>query len=361
MSAVAFVSNHGWVSEVWQMHGGDIYHSKVTWDFSVNVNPCGIPREVNEAILQGITQLTCYPDISCSELKQAIEKTLGITAGQVVCGNGASELIAAICRWKKPKRVLLAAPGFSGYTREVEKMGAAITWFFLEEEKNFCPDEKLLQRIWQVKPELVFWASPSNPTGVVLDEAYQLRLARVCEEVRTTLVLDECFAELSEHRNRSFVRRLLREHEHMIILRAFTKSFAIPGLRLGYLLAGREQIAKELERELPEWNVSGLAQRAGVAACGCESFLKESVDFIVKEREFLKNGLTQLGFRVFPSEANYLLFDTGRGDWKEKLLEKEILIRDCRDYPGLREGFYRVAVRTRCENQMLLQAFRNGD
>ena len=177
------------------------------------------------------------------------------------------------------------------------------------------------------------------------------------------LLVDECFLALSGGDEDSLIHCIRSEALPTVVLRAFTKTFAIPGVRLGYAVCSAP-MAERIQRELPEWNLSVFAQYAGraaleAAAGGTSGYLAASVEMIAREREFLSEELEKSRFRVFPSDANYILFQSRDRELHQKLLDKGILIRDCRDYHGLTAGFYRTAVRTHRENTALLRCLRN--
>lgn len=340
------------------MHGGDIYRNLVKIDFSINVNPLGVPKEVMQAMINSMQQVDCYPDMTCGQLKKDIADSFGTIPERVLCGNGASELIMAICRWKMPRKALLLGPGFSGYTRALKAVGCEIQMHELQEVKGFVPGEELLTDIETYKPEIFFLANPSNPTGVLLERSYIERLLMACKKANTLFVLDECFMELTGKADASSMsfEKYLKQYDKLLILRAFTKSFAIPGIRLGYLLCGNAGYGEAIEKQLPEWNVSTPAQAAGSAALLCNDYLMDSIACIKEERTYLETKMKEMGAKIFPSQANFILFK-----WEEQiydeLLKREILIRDCSDYIGLGKGYFRIAVRKREENDILLNAF----
>lgn len=338
------------------MHGGDIYRNRIKMDFSVNTNVQGIPSKVMEAMIEGVCNAEKYPDIRCEELKKKIGEHFGVDSSTVVCGNGASELMMAICRWRKAGRALLTAPGFSGYEKMLKVVGSEICFHELEEKKGFVPDESLMDKVKSLRPGIVFFANPSNPTGVLKEKEYVEKLIQTCNDVHTTIIVDECFMELTDKGKECSVTGLLGKYKNLFVLRAFTKSFSIPGVRLGYLLCGDSLKADKIARELPEWNVSIPAQKAGIVAMDMENFLKKSVEIIEKNRKKLVNGLEELGAVVYNSSANFVLFKWHNCHLYDDLLKSEILIRDCGDYPGLGKGYYRVAVKTEEENRQLLKA-----
>lgn len=335
-----------------QRHGGDIYRNQVNMDFSVNTNPLGIPQSVRDAMQGAITHVGEYPDPENALLTEALASHLLIPKERLCFGNGASELFMAIMHALKPKKILLPVPSFYGYEHAAEAAGCEIVAFLLREENDFALQEDFYSFLTE-ETDLIFLANPNNPTGQKIDKAYGMKLLKRCLDKNITVVMDECFIEFvgEEH---SFMEQL-ETFDNLIIVRAFTKIYAIPGVRLGYLLCANQQMRKQICAQLPEWNLSTFAQAAGVAAIRETAYVKESVDYAKNERLFLENKLRELGIRVFPGDANYILIYT-KIPLFERLLEKKILIRDCANFAGLSKGYYRIAVRTREENEKLWKA-----
>lgn len=169
-------------------------------------------------------------------------------------------------------------------------------------------------------------------------------------------MVDQCFLELSPGEPDRLVREL--EGGGLLLLRALTKSYAMAGLRLGYCLSDDRALLAAMAEEGPPWPVSQLAQQAGVSA------LQDAPDWpfrvhqqLEEERRYLSQELSRLRFHVYPSDSNFLLFQ-GEEGWRERLLDRGILIRSCADFQGLGPGFYRVCVRNRGENKRLIQAIQ---
>ena len=230
-------------------------------------------------------------------------------------------------------------------------------------EDDFTLPENICQEIARVKPNLLILTNPNNPNGKRISANRLREIADACRTEGTVLLMDECFLALSGGDEDSLIHCIRSEALPTVVLRAFTKTFAIPGVRLGYAVCSAPT-AERIRRELPEWNLSVFAQYAGTAALeaaagGTSGYLAASVEMIARDREYLMAELESLGFRVFPSDANYILFQSRDRELHQKLLDKGILIRDCRDYHGLTAGFYRTAVRTHRENTALLRCLRN--
>lgn len=347
------------------MHGGNIYGNEIEYDFSVNLNPLGPPKSVRDALAAALNHVEEYPDPEYRELRRGLANYWQLAEEQLVPGNGASELIPVIIRTLSPKSCMVTAPCYSGYETALNAAAPScrIHRIPLRAEDDFTLPENICQEIARVKPNLLILTNPNNPNGKRISANRLREIVDACRTAGTVLLVDECFLALSGGDEDSLIHCIRSEALPAVVLRAFTKTFAIPGVRLGYAVCSAPT-AERIRRELPEWNLSVFAQYAGraaleAAAGGTSGYLAASVEMIAREREFLSEELEKLGFRVFPSDANYILFQSRDRELHQKLLDKGILIRDCRDYHGLTAGFYRTAVRTHRENTALLQCLRN--
>lgn len=357
------------------MHGGNIYGNEIEYDFSVNLNPLGPPESVRDALAAALNHVEEYPDPEYRELHRGLANYWQLAEEQIVPGNGASELIPGIIRTLSPKTCMVTAPCYSGYETALNAAAPScrIHRIPLRAEDDFTLPENICQEIARVKPNLLILTNPNNPNGKRIPANRLRTIADACRTAGSVLLVDECFLALSGGDKDSLIHCIRSEALPAVVLRAFTKTFAIPGVRLGYAVCSAP-MAERIQRELPEWNLSVFAQYAGTAALeaaafgnvtpgtpapGTSGYLAASVEMIAREREFLSEELEKLEFRVFPSDANYILFQSRDRELHQKLLDKGILIRDCRDYHGLTAGFYRTAVRTHRENMALLQCLRN--
>lgn len=341
------------------IHGGDIYNNKVNMDFSVNINPLGIPHSVKEAMSDALSYADRYPDMACSGLKKAIseyftQQGCSIQSEDVIPGNGASELFMAIAHAIKPQKAVLLAPGFFGYEHVLRAVGCDIGYFLLDEQSEFSPAARLdaLMDMLTDDTDIFFIANPNNPTGYLADSTFMKQIIGHCKEKHIYVVADECFMGFCE-KNYS-VLSLLCDYDNLIVVRAFTKLFAIPGVRLGYMLSKNEAVRQKVQRNLPEWNVSVLAQMAGDACIKESEYIKETASYVSGQRRLLSDGLKKLGFKVYKSDADFILFYS-KLPLYDILLNKGILIRDCSNYVGLSQGYFRVAVKTFDENVRLLK------
>ncbi len=334
-------------------HGGDIYDAAPEADFSASLNPRRMPEPVRRALLASVEKCVFYPDPYCRELRAAIGKFEGVPEGSILCGAGASELLyqyAAALPEGGP--ALIVAPAFSEYASALKAAGRGVEYHVLTGENGFRLTGDILKRDLS-RYCAVFVCSPANPTGVTVEP----ELIRAIAETGVRLLLDLCFLDLTGRPGRYGIPSLLAEFPNVAVLRSPTKSFAIPGARLGYMLSSDAGLLERISRRGQCWNVSVPAQMAGVAAMGCGEWLRASVKEITAERERLFAGLQELGLTVYPGEANFLLLYSD-AELLTPLAQRGIAVRDCSNFVGLDRGYYRVAVRTREENDRLLAALR---
>lgn len=348
-------------------HGGDLYSHTIQYDFSANLNPLGMPDSVKEALIANLETFQVYPDPDCRQLLQELSQKEQIPEDYITCGNGAADLIYKCVQIIKPKKALLPVPSFLEYEKALEEIGCKITYYFCSEEKQFQIQEDLKDLLEQDGYDMLFLCNPNNPTGTLLNPQLRNVLMDTCRKKGTWVLLDECFMDLVEDEYRSYYDTF-RQEDRIIVLKAFTKTYAMAGLRLGYCICPNQNLNRRIREMGQCWSVSVPAQIAGVAALQEEGYLMDSRELIEEERIYLSAKLRAMGFTVFPSYANFLLFFWDypktdpvqsaicNGNLKHMLLEQGIQIRDCSDFVGLKKGYYRIAIRTHEENTVLVDA-----
>lgn len=338
----------------YHIHGGDVYRHRDAVDFSANCNPFGTPGSVKKAVALAMEQVCHYPDVHCERLREAVAEYEGVNKEQVICGNGAADLIFSLVLAKKPAAALLTAPTFAEYEQALDTVDCEIRRYVLGRENGFAVGEDFLSQITE-DTDMVFLCNPNNPTGVLMTEDFLERVLERCSKTGSFLMLDECFVDFVKEPEKHTMKPRLSQYENLFLLKAFTKRYAMAGVRLGYALCGNKALFTRMQQVTQPWNVSTLAQEAGIAALREREYVERSMESIRREREFLMEEMKKLGYQVFDSCANYIFFK-GPLDLYESCLEKGILIRDCSNYYGLEKGYYRVAVRLRRENELLLSA-----
>ena len=355
------------------MHGGDIYSGKVDIDLSINCNPLGMPASFREAYDKAYQSLTAYPDLLSRSLREKIGAYHRVDADRIVCGNGASELIQTLCYAIKPKSGMITAPSFSGYERALSNVGCDIYISELREEEDYLIGEPLIKDIKEKRPDIVFVANPNNPNGRKIDRATGERLIEACRESGSFLVIDECFVELTKEGEGNSLKDMLGTTggaiggttdratadiaDRAVIIRSFTKAYAIPGIRLGYAICSNKEIAKLITESLPEWNISIPATVMGEKALEEGDYLERGRETVAEGLSYLTAELEARGMKVYPSDTAYILFrlPNKKANLYEKMKARGILIRDCSDYRALEKGYYRIAIRNREINDRFLK------
>lgn len=336
-------------------HGGEVYDHPGVIDFSSNINPLGTPPAVLEAVAASLPLLSQYPDPYCRELTAAIAQYEGVPQSQILCGNGAAELIFSFCQAMQPKKALVPVPSFSEYRSALDSVGCETLRYPLSRENGFLLDERFLPALEAFDGELLMLCNPNNPTGQVTKKPLMERILAVCEEKQIFLFVDECFLDLTEGGEALSLKERLATADNFLLLKAFTKSFGMAGLRLGYCLSGNDRLLARMGTANQAWNVSIPAQLAGTAALKEQAFLSRAREIIHSQRPLMAAALEKMGCTVIPSRVNFLLFYK-ETELRAPLLDRGYQIRSCANYPGLGPGWYRIAVKLPEQNQGLLDA-----
>lgn len=353
------------------VHGGEVWEAtrKVGFgkeelvDFSSSVNPLGPSMKALEAIKANLGDIPSYPDSNSSELREAIARHFkGVSMDNVVAGNGSTELIYLFAEtfMKKGDVALIPAPSFGEYERAVRRIGEKPLLVKPNRDFQFS-SEGFTQYLKSVK--VVFLCNPNNPTSILMAPEDLAAVAERALEENVFVFLDEDFLEFVDgEQDLSLIGKLVK-YPNLFVLRSFTKIFGLTGLRIGYGVASEEIINSLLNAKIP-WNVNCLAQAAAIAALEDKEHLEKTRELVRVEKAFLAGELERFdSFKVFPADANFFFVDVRRsgftaGQLKEKLLREGVLIRDCSSFRGVDEYFVRFAVKTRRENEKLLEAFR---
>lgn len=343
------------------VHGGDTAAFEIRYgarplDVSSNVSPLGVPKGVVRAIREAAKEADAYPDPRCRALTDAIAEKERVLPEWVLCGNGASDLIRRIAQAAEPKQAIVTAPCFSEYEAALSGVNCHIVRYPLAED--FRPDEGILSLITE-ETGLLFLTQPCNPAGVTVPKALCERILARCEETGTRLVMDECFIDFLDVPDELSMQSYVKDSRMLVVLKAFTKIYAMAGVRLGYLLCSDRDFAEAVYEAGASWSVSHLAQAAGIAALRETDYVARVRALIGQERPRMISALLDAGTHVVKGEANFLLFHS-QAPLKDALASRGILIRDCADYHGLGDGWYRIAIRTRKENDRVITAIREA-
>lgn len=354
------------------VHGADVFEAASKaglrredfLDFSSSVNPLGASPKVLETLKSSFGEIPSYPDSNSTALREAIANHYGgISRGNVVVGNGSTELIYLFAEafMQKGDVALVPAPTFGEYESAVKRTGEKTKQVKLG--KDFRVEPSRFVRAMTGKVKAVFLCNPNNPTSILTKTEELTEIVEKALAKDVLVFLDEDFLEFVDEGEELSLTGRIGEFPNLFVLRSFTKIFGLTGLRVGYGIASKEIASILLNAKIP-WNLNCLGQAAAVAALADEEHLKKTLQLIKTEKTFLLEELTQLrGFKVYPPDANFFFIDTRKSGFtaaqlKAKLLKQGVLIRDCSSFVGLDEYYIRVAVKTRLENEKLLEALK---
>ena len=340
------------------IHGGKIPvknsdHNII--DFSSNITPLGIPNFVKLIIKKNLDKVQFYPDPKSENVISSLEKYTHLSKSNIVVGNGAIEILYNFCFafLSKTTKVLIHVPTFQEYETAVKLSNCKISYF-----KSLNLSTNIDSFISQIpKNGCIFLCNPNNPTGKLLSKKELLSIIIVAKKLKTIVFIDECFIELVPNSNESLIS-YVKKYDNLFILRSLTKSFGLPGLRIGYA-CGSKEIVKILQKIKIPWSVNSLAQDAANAVIKNTSHIKKSNLIIKKELKYLENAISILkGFECISSSTNFILIKTKHDSTKlqTKLLKSKILIRDCKNFRGLDNHYIRIAVKSHKDNVKLVAA-----
>lgn len=353
-------------NEVEYFHGGECFlkkecadYSDIKFDFSVNTNPLGSPKGIRHLIKKNIDLCSEYPERNCSQLKKGLQKKYALNSDYILIGNGASELISLIARNLKMQNrslAFLVEPTFSGYKRALLANDFRIENFLLNEEDNFNLGEGFINSIPK-NTDVIFLCNPNNPTGTLLSKNIVKRILNFCKENNIFLVIDECFIEFLEDEKKYSAIEFVEEYKNLIVLNAFTKTYALAGLRLGFAFCSDINFIKNIQALQSEWSVSVFAQMAGAAALKEKVFLQKTMKMLNREKRYLKKEFDSLGIKYFNTCANFILIKTEKYVY-EKLLKEKILVRSCCNFQNLNERFLRISIQKHGRNKILIRTLK---
>ena len=330
-------------------------------DFSANINPLGYPPAVRETIVKEADSVLNYPDDDSFDLISGLSEYHGIGCDNILVGNGSTEFIYWIPIVFKPRKALIVTPAFSEYEKALKMVGAEVSYFPTEARKGFSVAIADLCSRLRDGFDLLYFCNPANPTGLLTSKDELCRVVACASDVGTLFLVDEAFIDFVEEES---VKKEIFRFPNLMVMRSMTKFFGIPGLRIGYLMAGASCIAKIRENK-PPWTVSSLGQRAAAKALLDGDYIKDTREYVTIEREFLRDALDEIpGLKTCESAANFILvhmvnrIGLNSTELRDRLVQEGILIRDCSTFQGLGTRYFRVAVKRHKENIVLIEKLR---
>jgi len=380
-------------------HGGNIYkifrekNIKEILDYSSNINPYGIPESLKKRITENLEILERYPDPDYVELREKLAYLNKVDISNIILGNGATEIIFLFMKVINPKKILIAAPTFGEYERAVKatervenssilgdshkkkydeksfgKQKIEIEYFELKESDDFKLNISNLKNELAKKYNLLIICNPNNPTGKFLKLDETEEILKECNKYNTKLFIDEAFIDFLKDGMKESIINTKENRYNLFVTRAFTKFFAIPGLRLGYGIYFDKKLEKRISEKKEPWSVNNIAEMAGLTVLDDTKYIEETLKWIEEEKIYMYEKLNKIpGIKVYETEVNFI---TGKIDEKlfseglnvkilrEKMLEQGILIRDASNFNFLDERFFRLAIKNRKNNNRVIETLK---
>lgn len=346
------------------VHGGNIYklmrEGKTNiLDYSSNINPLGVPKTLEVEITKNMDILTRYPDINYVNLRENIGKYNKVSRGNIIVGNGATEVLFLYIKVLSPKKTLIVAPTFIEYERALKNVGCQVDFYELKEENNFDLDiENFIEEAKNY--DLIIICNPNNPTGNFLQKDKLKFINENLERNNTKIFIDECFIEFIEEWEEKTVAEF--KSKNIFILRALTKFFALPGIRLGYGISFDDEIIKKINEIREPWSVNAFADLASTVILEDKKYIEETRKWIKEERNYFYNELKKIKeIKVFSTFSNFILIklmNMTSEEFTEKMREKEILVRNTSNFKFLGNKFIRLAIKDREKNDRVIKTIK---
>ena len=338
-------------------------------DFSSNINP-KIPEGLEDKLKEALYKATAYPDIHYTKLRNEIAKYLGVASHEIIVGNGATEVMYLLMKTLSEKlpaggTLGIVNPTFSEYERSSRLSGMSVYDFYLEEvhsheaTSSFKINEVKIKEGLE-KVDALFICNPNNPTG---NTVYLASILEMMAEQEKLLIVDETFMEFVPAEGVYSLVSKVKDYKNLIIIKAVTKFFGLPGLRLGYGVSSNRELLEGMYEYKEPWTVNSFAETLTPTLFQDVAYIKESKAYFDLERKRMMTSLKEIrGLKVYETDTNFILLklETLKAyDLKKILFEKyDLLIRDASNFKGLDAHFIRIAVKSEEENNKLITALR---
>ena len=345
------------------VHGGQAWKLEDVEDYSHNLNPFGPPDDLAEIIASAVGDIGHYPDDSCAELKDTISKAFNVSVDCITVGAGSSDIIRNVPNtfYRPGDRILLSRPSFAEYAQQTRIVGGSIDWNDLSEDNDFRLDaDSFIQRAQGAKA--VYICNPNNPTGRVEPRDKVISIVRACEETGTLVFLDETLLELVPGYADVTLSSMVGRFSNLVVASSLTKSFAIPGIRIGFGFSNPD-IISEMEKVRMTWNVGQIEQTvANVLIRDRMDYVDDAAAAMSTESEVMNTSLNELGFPAGPVSDSFFYFSSVRplgmdaGEFKKKMLARGIMVRDCSSFGERFKDYIRYSVKDRDRNCRFIAA-----
>lgn len=361
-------------------HGGDIYTEGILkgrelLDFSSNINPLGIPKSFRNNIKEALINVERYPDVKYRELKKSLKEYIEfsknyfvpkhkeniylsdnegqINEEDIVLGNGAAEIIDLVISCFN--KICIPIPSFIEYEKNAVKWGCSIEYSLMKEDMTYNYKD-ILEKLRE--SEALVIANPNNPNGMVIDKERFKPILDYCEKNHKVVIIDEAFIEFTGKRGCSFLKEL-ESYNCLFIIKALTKFYAMPGVRMGYGITKNKTLINKIEDKQNPWNINCFAEISAKYVLKDKEYIEKSIDWIEEQRTFMTSKLKEIDFieKVYITYSNFILCKLKNIDCHKLYdicLQQGIVIRKCDNFKGLNEEYIRLAIKDRQSNEKFL-------
>lgn len=332
-------------------------------DFSSNINPLGYHPLIKKAIISNIKTIMSYPDPDYKKLLESISSFYNIDKKNLILGNGSTELIYLLSYTLKPVKAVIIQPSYIEYELSLNKINSKILNLVGKNKDNFKVGiHHIINKLKDKNINIIYLSNPNNPSGYIYTKEELEELLSACKKYKKYLFIDEAFLDFLPDYNDITLSSYIEKNKHLIILKTLTKFYAIPGLRLG-LIAASKSIIEKLKFMQPPWSINCFSQLIGDLILNDRTYIEKTISYIKEEKYHLIIELSKIkGIKVFLSYTNYILCEITNSkklvSLENYLSKKNIIIRNCSNYIGLNDKYFRVAVKTRKENKLLLKCLK---
>lgn len=328
-------------------------------DFSANINPLGLNKNVKKTIIEAIEEINIYPDITYYNLKKSISSYEKITLDYLTLGNGAAEVIFNLVRAINPKKALLLAPTFGEYEEALLSINSKVEYYMLKEGNNWDINIDILEKI-NKETDMIFICNPNNPTGKLTDRNFILKVLEKAKNYDCVVAIDESFLDFVKDNENYTLINYIEDYKNLFIIKSLTKFFAMPGLRIGYGITYDKTLIRKINSISVPWNINVLAEKGAIKALAEKEYINNTINYIENEKDRFYYELCKFNdLKIFKPSVNYIMFKINKNiDLKEEMMKENIIIRSCSNYIGLDNKYYRVAVRKREENEKFIDVLK---
>ena len=345
------------------VHGGQGWRIPNIEDYSHNLNPFG-PPDISDYLKEATKEIGHYPDDDCRILKEVISKKFEIGTENIIIGSGSSDIIRMFPNtFMNPgDEAVISRPSFAEYSHQCEIVGAKVIYNELSESNDFRIDYDSLSDKITDKTKAVYICNPNNPTGRIEPRDKILNFVKQCEKRNVLVFLDETLLELVPDYDKTSCARCVNKHPNLLVAGSLTKSFAIPGIRIGFGF-GSKEIIDEMDKVRMTWNVGQVEQTVATHLIGERmDYVHDAAKIMHDEAGWMYGELKRIGFPVKSPTDSYFYFTSvsplgiSAQQFVKTMLDNGIMVRDCSSFGPDFNDYLRFCVKDHERNVRFMDA-----